>query len=192
MRPMKEWFVSELQEALGSSVHDVQMILNYLSQRDDLDASNVGMFGAGSGGAIAILAAAVDPRIKAIDVLGPWGDWPDWMAKSNLIPENERANYLKPEFLKQVAPLDPVLWLPHVKAQHIRVQDIADDTVTPKASQERIEAAAPTTAKVQRYESTRQFFAASSAGRLFQWLKEQIRREPDDTHAYAASSEPDK
>jgi hypothetical protein len=42
-RPMKQWFVSELQEALGSSVHDVQMILNYLSTRDDLDMSRVGM-----------------------------------------------------------------------------------------------------------------------------------------------------
>src|ERR1700734_1539970 len=72
-RPMKEWFVSELQESLGSSVHDVQMILNYLSTRDDLDMSRVGMFGVGSGGTIAILAAAVDPRIKAIDVIDPWG-----------------------------------------------------------------------------------------------------------------------
>src|SRR5271166_1018096 len=37
MRPMKEWFVSELQEALATSVHDVQMILNFLAKRDDLD-----------------------------------------------------------------------------------------------------------------------------------------------------------
>lgn len=178
MRPMKEWFVSELQEALGSSVHDVQMVLNFLSQRDDLDASNAGMFGAGSGGTIAILAAAVDPRIKAIDVLGPWGDWPDWMAKSTLIPENERANYLKPEFLKKVAPLDPVLWLPQVKAQHVRIQNIGDDTVTPKAAQERMESAAPATAKVQRYESTRQFYGAAAAGRIFQWVKDQLRAVP--------------
>src|ERR1700723_1893260 len=68
-RPMKQWFVSELQEALGSSVHDVQMILNYLSTRDDLDMSRVGMFGVGSGATIAILAAAADPRIKTIDVI---------------------------------------------------------------------------------------------------------------------------
>jgi hypothetical protein len=178
MRPMKEWFVSELQEALGSSVHDVQMVLNFLSQRDDLDASNVGMLGTGSGGTIAILAAAADPRIKAIDVLSPWGDWPDWMAKSNLVPENERANYLQPEFLKKVAPLDPVRWLPQVKAQHIRIQDIADDTITPKAARERIESAAPAAAKVQRYQSTREFYGAAGGGRLFQWVKDQLRAVP--------------
>ncbi len=32
-RPLKEWFVSELQESIGTSVHDVQMILNYLATR---------------------------------------------------------------------------------------------------------------------------------------------------------------
>src|SRR5580693_1507287 len=32
-RPMREWFISELRESLVSSVHDVQMILNYLATR---------------------------------------------------------------------------------------------------------------------------------------------------------------
>ena len=49
-RPMKEWFVSELQEALATSVHDVQLILNYLATRGDLDMERIGMFGVGSGG----------------------------------------------------------------------------------------------------------------------------------------------
>ena len=179
MRPMKEWFVSELQEALGSSVHDVQMILNFLSTRSDLDMSNVGMFGTGSGGTITILAAAVDPRIKAIDVLNPWGDWPDWMATSSLIPENERPNYVKPEYLKKVAPLDPVQWLPQVKAERIRIQDIVDDTVTPRAAQARIESVAPAGTKVQRYDGTRQFYGAAAGGRVFQWVKDQIRQIPE-------------
>jgi hypothetical protein len=179
MRPMKEWFVSELQEALGKSVHDVQMILNFLSARDDLDVSNVGMFGAGSGGTIAILAAVVDSRIKAIDVLNPWGDWPDWMATSSRIPENERPNYVKPEFLKTVATLDPVQWLPQVKTAQIRIQDIADDTITPKAVQARIEAAAPASAKLLRFENTRQFYATAAGGRLFQWVKDQICQIPE-------------
>ena len=29
-RPMKQWFLSELQECLATSAHDVQMVLNYL------------------------------------------------------------------------------------------------------------------------------------------------------------------
>ena len=62
-RPMKEWFVSELQESLGKSAHDVQMVLNYLAQRGDLDMDHVGIFGVGAGGTIATMAASVDPRI---------------------------------------------------------------------------------------------------------------------------------
>lgn len=174
-RPMKQWFVSELQEALGSSVHDVQMILNYLSTRGDLDMNRIGMFGVGSGGTIAILAAVADPRIKAIDLIDPWGDWPDWMAKSSLIPESERPNYLKPEFLKMVAPLDPVAWLPKLKSQHLRLQQVLDDSVTPRLVQERMKAAVPKSAQVATFATTRQFSRAVSADKIVQWVKHQLR-----------------
>jgi acetyl esterase/lipase len=175
MRPMKEWFVSELQESLASSVHDVQLILNYLSERNDLDMSRVGMFGTGSGATIAILSAAIDPRIQTIDLLEPWGDWPDWLAKSSIIPENERTNYLKPEFLKRVAPLDPVQWLPQLKTEHIRMQYISDDTVTSKVAQDRMEAAAPPQAKVQHFETGQRFYSTSAGGRIFEWIKPQMQ-----------------
>jgi pimeloyl-ACP methyl ester carboxylesterase len=174
-RPMKEWFVSELQEALVTSVHDVQMILDFLSARDDLDLTKVGMFGEGSGGAIAVLAAATDPRIRAIDLLDPWGDWPDWMRESTVIPEQERANYLKPEFLQKVAGLDPVQWLPELKERRIRIQQVMDDTVTPKVARERIDSATPASATVLRYDDNMRFFDAASGGRIFEWVKNQLR-----------------
>jgi X-Pro dipeptidyl-peptidase (S15 family) len=174
-RPMKQWFVSELQEALGSSVHDVQLILNYLSTRDDVDMDSIGMFGVGSGGTIAILSAAADPRIKTIDVIDPWGDWPDWMAKSSLIPEPERPNYLKPDFLKKVAPLDPVAWLPQLKSQHVHLQQVLDDSVTPTVAQERVKAAASGTAQISTFDTTGQFSAAESGDKLLQWIKDRLR-----------------
>ena len=174
-RPMKQWFVSELQEALGSSVHDVQMILNYLATRDDLDMTKIGMFGVGSGATIAILAAAADPRIKTIDLIDPWGDWPDWMAKSSLIPEGERPNYVKPEFLKKVEPLDPVEWLPQLKSQHVRLQQVLDDSVTPRIAQKRIKAAASGTAQIVAFDTTKQFSRAESGDKLLQWIKDQLR-----------------
>jgi hypothetical protein len=174
-RPMKQWFVSELQEALGSSVHDVQMILSYLATRDDLDMGRIGMFGVGSGATIAILAAASDPRIKTIDLIDPWGDWPDWMAKSSLIPESERPTYMKSEFLKKVAPLDPVEWLPRLKTQHVRLQQVLDDSATPKVVQERIKAAAPGTAQVAAFDTTEQFSRAVSGDTILQWMKDQLQ-----------------
>jgi hypothetical protein len=175
-RPMKEWFVSELQEALGSSVHDVQLILNYLDKRGDLDMTRVGMFADGSGASIAIMAAAVDQRIKTLDLFGAWGDWPDWLAYSTLVPDDERAAYLKPEFLKNVENLDPIKWLNRLKTQRVRLQYLQNDTITPKAARERMEAAAPPNAKVVRYDNTKAFVQTVGVNgtKMFDWIKEEI------------------
>lgn len=173
-RPPREWFVSELQESLGSSVHDVQMILNYLATRGDLDMTRVGMFGVGSGASIAVLAAAADPRITALDLLDPWGDWPNWLAKSSLIPDDERADFLKPEFLHKVAGLDPVQWLPRLKMAAIRLQELATDPVTPAICRQRLEAAASPSARLVRYDGVPALYKLSSSGQFFQWIKDQL------------------
>ncbi len=173
-RPMKEWFVSELQESLGKTTHDVQLILNYLATRGDLDMDHVGMFATGSGATVAILAAAADPRIKAIDLLNPWGDWPEWLAKSSVIPEKERATYLKPEFLDRVAPLDPIRWLPKLTATKIRFKDLRENPFVPDSVQEHLEAAAPETAEINQYGDGRAFFTHIS-GQSFDWIKDQVK-----------------
>jgi hypothetical protein len=179
-RPMRKWFVSELHEALVSSVHDVQMTLSYLPTRGDLDLNRVGMFGAGSGATVAILAALVDRRIKALDLLDPWGDWPDWMAGSSLIPEVERRDYLTPEFLGRVSELDPVRRLPQLRSRDIdiRLEHVMDDSTTPPICKRRIESAAPHSVEIIHYDNTRALFSASSDGRVFQWIKKQLQPGP--------------
>lgn len=174
-RPMKQWFVSELQESLVESVHDVQMILNYLSTRGDLNMDRIGMMGAGSGATIAILSAAVDPRIKALDLLDPWGDWPDWMAYSERVPDAERANYLKPEFLKQIAPFDPIEWLPRLTSLPVRLEFLMDDAITPDRCKKRLESVAPHgSVQIVKYDNTRALLDASAGGKHFQWIKDQL------------------
>ena len=173
-RPMKQWYVSEMQETLGASAHDVQMVVNYLATREDMDMSRLGMFGEGSGGSIGILAAAVDPRIKVLDTLNPWGDWPEWMAKSTLIPDSERSNFVKPDFLKTVAGLDPVDWLPRAKTATVRVQISEPDTVTPAAAQNAIAAAVPATMTLVRYENGKQIYDALALGKTFDWVKARV------------------
>jgi pimeloyl-ACP methyl ester carboxylesterase len=175
-RPMKEWFVSELQESLGSSVHDVQMVLNYLATRDDLDMNHIGIFGQGSGGTIAILPATVDPRIKAVDVMDPWGDWPDWIAKSPQIPESERAGYQKPEFLAKVAPLDPVRSIPQLKRRPFRLQENLFNQAIPDAVRKQIETAASGTAQIVEYHDTKEYGEKVSAnGKMLEWMQSQLQ-----------------
>ena len=174
-RPMREWFVSKLPEALAMSVHDVQMVLQYLSERGDVDMARVGIFGSGSGATIAILAATIEPQIRAVDALQPWGDWPDWLAKSTLIPETERAAYLRPEFLASVAPFDPVRWVGRVQAKSLRLQLVLDDPVTPLAAVQHIKTAAPPSAQVLEYPSKRDQYQVLGGGRAFDWIKDRLR-----------------
>lgn len=174
-RPLKQWFVSELAESLGTTVHDVQFILNYLASREDMDMNQVGMFGMGSGASIAILAAHADPRIKTLDLLDPWGDWPDWLKESPLIPDNERANYLTPKFLKSVVTLDPVSYLPTLKTQRLRLQQTLSEPVTPKLAKERLAAAAPDPSQVVKYENPEDLLKAWETTGLSGWIKQQMR-----------------
>jgi len=173
-RAPKDWFVSELQQALASSVHDVQMVLNYLTTRGDLDMSRVGMFGQGSGGSIAIMASAADARIRAVDVLTPWGDWPNWMAKTRIVPQDERARYLMPQFLTRVEPLEPVKWLPKVKAKAIRIENIRQDSNVPDICQEHIEAAAPEIAEINQFGDYKAAIPVIAAT-VFDWIKGQLQ-----------------
>jgi len=179
-RPMTDWFVSELQESLGASVHDVQLVLDYLQTRKDLDLNHTGIFGVGSGGAIAILAAAIDPRLKAVDTLNPWGDWSDWLARSSAIPEAERQAYLKPEFLDKVKPLEPVTWLPKVKASALRLQFVTGSPSVPELAMQHMEAAAAYDSAtlhhtVTRYKDAQDLIQQTDQGKLFDWIKESLR-----------------
>lgn len=187
-RPLSHWFVSDLTEALGSSVHDVQLILNYLAQRGDLDISRVGMFGMGSGASIAILAAQADPRIKTLDLLDPWGDWPDWLRESPQIPQNERAKYLAPDFLKSVAPLDPVAYLPSLKTPNVRLQQTLSDPVTPSTAKAKIAASVPEVAQVVKYANPEDLLKAWKVSGLAGWIKQQMR--PTTPKIAATLSEP--
>jgi len=175
-RPMKEWFVSELQEALAKSAHDVQMVLNYLSGRGDVDMNNVGIFGVGAGATIAVAAASADSRIKAIDLVAPWGNWPAWMAKSDVIPEEERSRFIKPDFLKQISAFDPVSLLPTLTTPRVRLNQFAENSSTPADASPKIESALPPGAERRRLTSGAQFDPMVAAGgHDFDWLKLELK-----------------
>ncbi len=189
-RPMKEWFLSELQESLAVSAHDVQMVLDYLTKRGDLDMTRVGMFGQGSGASIAILASAVDPRIKVLDVLDPWGDWPTWMATSPFVPEEERSEYVKPEFLKKAAIFETLEWLPKVQAKKFRLQQLIFETDTPKPIKEKIRADVPPGTTIMLYQTLSEFKAAFPNSTNLQWVEQELRSLPESSSLAGPASQP--
>jgi hypothetical protein len=175
-RPMREWFVPELQESMGSSTHDVQLIIDYLARRGDLSVDRVGMFGQGSGGAIAILAAAADPRIWAVDLLNPWGDWPDWLKSSPVVPDSERSSYLTPEFLQKTASVEPIAYLPLLKDRALRVQQVMDYPNTPPVARDKIAEAVPG-GELVRYKDRAAHAEAWKTAGLTGWLAQQLELE---------------
>jgi cephalosporin-C deacetylase-like acetyl esterase len=155
------------------------MVLNYLDTRGDLDTSRVGMFAQGSGASIGILTSAVDPRIKVLDALDPWGDWPIWMATSPFVPEEERAEYVKPEFLKKAAVLELVDWLPKIQARKFRFRDAIFESVTPKAAKEKLRTAVPGEATVVIYKTPEEFNEMVRNKKDLEWIQHELRSLPD-------------
>jgi hypothetical protein len=173
--PMREWFVSELHDSIVKTVHDVQMIVNYIQSRTDLDGSRIGIFGQGAGATIAGLAATADPRIRVVNLLDPWGDWPTWMAESKLVPEQERPGFLKPEFLKPLAPLDPLHWLPTLADRPLKLDDAMYEKETPASAKARIDSSLPPGALLVRYPTRSDFEKnAMEDGRLVSWIKDRL------------------
>jgi cephalosporin-C deacetylase-like acetyl esterase len=153
----------------------VQMVANYAASRSDLDGSRIGIFGQGAGATIAGLAATVDSRIQVVDLLDPWGDWPDWIAKSKLVPDNERPEYQRPEYLKPLEHLDPIQWLPQLAGRPLKLDDALYETTTPPEAKAKIEAALPTASLLVRYPTPGDFEKNALAdGKLVAWIQEQL------------------
>jgi len=170
---MKHWFVSDLERSLVGTTHDVQMTLNYLEERGGFDMTRIGIFGEGSGGTVALLAALVDRRIQAVDVLNPWGDWPSWLISSPVVPDPERPDYLTPSFLKSIEALDPVHVLPQLTKIPLRLQQTEwDPRSTPALSRDHIAATLPSTATLVQYPNARDYTErVGSNGRMLDWIE---------------------
>lgn len=190
-RPMREWFISDLQECLAVSAHDVQMVLNYLAARGDLDMNRVGMYAQGSGASIAILASAADSRIKALDTLDPWGDWPVWMTDSPFVPEDERAQYVKPDFLKKAEILEPIDWLPKIRAKRFRLQDAIFEPNTPKAVKDKLRAAVPAGSTVVIYRTPEDFNVMVREKTELEWIQHELHAEQETPADSAISKHSD-
>jgi hypothetical protein len=149
--------------------------------------TRVGMFTQGSGATIGILASAVDPRIKVLDTIDPWGDWPTWLASSPFVPEEERADYVKPEFLKKAAALEPIEWLPKMQAKKFRLQDAIFEPNTPREAKEKLRAAVPAGATGVIYRSPEDFNAIVRDKKGLEWIQHELRSLPNPGAASSAA-----
>ena len=60
---------------LALNVHDMRCAIDYLQSRPEVDPERIGMMGLSQGGTMTTFTTAVEPRIKAADVIGYMGSW---------------------------------------------------------------------------------------------------------------------
>jgi hypothetical protein len=101
------------------------------------------------------------------------------MATSPFVPEDERASYIKPEFLKKAAALEPVESLPRIQAKEFRLQDAIFDSITPRAAKEKLRAAVPGNASVVIYKTPEDFNAVVRHHQELDWVKNELRALPN-------------
>lgn len=180
-RPWKETFATELPETLAESVHDVQLMLDYLDTRKDLDHSRYGIFGQGSGGTIALLSASVEERLKAVDVIDPWGDWPVFLRSSPVLLETERGPLLAPKSLGALAPLEPVAAIKQLRNRTLRLQQSTMNLSTPESAAQAIHDSLPSTATYVRYTSEEDYRErAMREARILNWMQEKLAPVPSN------------
>jgi hypothetical protein len=105
------------------------------------------------------------------------------MATSPFVPEDEQANFVKPEFLQKVAVLDPVEWLPKVQAKKLRLQQNLFETDTPKTSKEKLRAAVPAGTPIVLYKTVAEFNAAFPNSTDLEWIEHELRSLPEPSSA---------
>jgi hypothetical protein len=127
------------------------------------------------------VVAAEDPRIKVLDVLDPWGDWPTWIATSPFVPDDERADYMKPEFFKKAATLETLEWLPKIQAKAFRFQQNVFEADTPKPIKQKLREAAPHGTTFVQYQTMEEFKAAFPKSTNLDWVKRQLKSLPAET-----------
>jgi hypothetical protein len=97
------------------------------------------------------------------------------LKESPALSDSERSKYLTPEFLKSVATLDPVAYLSSLKTKSVRLQQTANDPVTPNLAKQRIAAAVPIATQVVKYANAKDLLEAWKITGLSGWIKQQMR-----------------
>src|SRR5262249_49458467 len=90
--------------------------------------------------------------------------------------DDERALFLKPDFLKRVSAFDPVAVLPKLTGRHIRFSQVEKNSSVPAEAQKKIAAALPPTAMRQQLHNPAQVEEmAESRSNSVRWIKNQLK-----------------
>jgi dienelactone hydrolase len=170
-----KWFPTRVREddytRSVQQVRDLRRALDVLMAQPGIDPTRVGYVGHDFGAMYGTLAAAVDPRVTHFVFMAGTASFSDWFLYGPKMVGEARDR-----FVAQLAPLDPVLWVPKLRGP-VLMQFADTDEHVSTARRERLAAAAPKGAEVRVYKAGHELSEESTRERLA-WLQKALRVGP--------------
>jgi cephalosporin-C deacetylase-like acetyl esterase len=151
-------------------VKDLRRALDILTSQPGLDRSRVAYVGHDFGAMYGSIAAAVDPRVTHFVFMAGTASFTDWFLYGPKLEGEARA-----QFINQLAPLDPVKWVPRLRGP-VLMQFADNDEHVSTARREALAAAAPQGADVRVYKAGHELSDESTRERL-EWLRKKLALE---------------
>ena len=148
-------------------VKDLRRALDVLTSQPGIDRSRVAYVGHDFGAMYGSIAAVVDPRVTHFVFMAGTASFSDWFLYG---PKLEGA--AREQFIDQLAPLDPVKWVPKLRGP-VLMQFADTDEHVSTARREQLAAAAPRGADVRVYKAGHELSAESTRERL-EWLRQKL------------------
>lgn len=149
-------------------VRDLRRALDVLLAQPGIDRTRVAYVGHDFGAMYGTLAAAVDPRVTHVVFMAGTASFSDWFLYGPKLEGEARDR-----FVAELAPLDPVRWLPRLKGPLLMQFADTDEHVS-TARREQLAAAAPKGADVRVYKAGHELSTESTRERLA-WLEKVLR-----------------
>lgn len=153
-------------------VRDLRRALDVLLSRPGIDPSRVGLVGHDFGAMYGTLAAANDPRITHLVFMAGTASFSDWFLYGPPRLEGEARE----QFVRQLAPLDPVTWIARVRGP-VLMQFADNDEHVSAERRRQLAEAAPEGTQVRVYNAGHELNAESTRERL-EWLRMTLRLAP--------------
>jgi len=148
-------------------VRDLRRALDVLMAQPNVDRARVAYVGHDFGAMYGTLAAAVDPRVTHVVFMAGTASFSDWFLYGPKMEDEPRKR-----FIAQLAPLDPVKWVPKLRGP-VLMQFADTDEHVSTARRELLAEAAPKGADVRVYKAGHELNPQATRERL-EWLRKTL------------------
>jgi predicted esterase len=148
-------------------VRDLRRALDVLAAQPGIDRTRLAFIGHDFGAMYGTLAAVVDPRVTHFVFMAGTASFSDWFLYGPKLEGEARET-----FIAELAPLDPVKWVPRLRGP-VLMQFADNDEHVSTARREQLAAAAPTGAEVHVYKAGHELSDEATRDRLA-WLRQKL------------------